>query len=69
MQITDLENNVVTLTDLEASIKQADAFRNFKVGDDFSKRRQAYWEDMYHKLVALKATALGAGTAAANSSK
>lgn len=60
MQITDLDGTVKTVIDIDAGIEQADSFRKLRHADpgyrELDKRLQAYWEDLYQKLVALKKT-------------
>jgi hypothetical protein len=55
MEITDINGCLITVTDLEAAIKQADEYRHYKHKDksysDFEKQRNAYWTDIYHKLL------------------
>lgn len=55
IQIEDKNGENVEVTNLAEAIKQADYFRNFshtdKLFEKFDKKRQAYWQDMYEKLI------------------
>ncbi|OXB10275.1 hypothetical protein B0A81_04135 [Flavobacterium plurextorum] len=55
MQIEDKNGENVEVNNLNQAIKQADYFRNFshtdKLFEKFDKKRQAYWQDMYEKLI------------------
>ena len=57
IQIEDKNGKNLTVTNLTQAIEQADYFRNFahtdKLFEKFDKKRQAYWQDMYEKLVAI----------------
>ncbi|OXA69092.1 hypothetical protein B0A67_20245 [Flavobacterium aquidurense] len=57
MQIEDKNGENVEVANLTQAIEQADYFRNFahadKLFEKFDKKRQAYWQDMYEKLVAI----------------
>ncbi|WKL50476.1 hypothetical protein Q1W71_12045 [Flavobacterium pectinovorum] len=57
IQINDKNGEKFEVLDLAEAIKQADYFRNFahtdKLFEKFDKKRQAYWQDMYEKLVAI----------------
>lgn len=56
MQITDLNGYPIEVTDLDKAIEQTEFFKDCHhvppVESD--KERQAYWGDMYKKLLALK---------------
>ena len=55
IQIEDKNGKNLTVTNLTQAIEQADYFRNFahtdKLFEKFDKERQAYWQDMYEKLI------------------
>lgn len=55
MKIIDLEGKEITVSDLELAIMQADDYRHT---DPSSKKLdeglQAYWDDVYQKLLRLK---------------
>lgn len=57
IQIEDKNGENVEVANLTQAIEQADYFRNFahsdKLFEKFDKKRQAYWQDMYEKLVAI----------------
>ena len=57
MVVYDLNGEVVQVTDLSLALMQADDYRYYR---DFDKRylalqqkQQAYWQDLYQKLVKL----------------
>lgn len=54
IQIEDKNGENIEVANLAEAIKQADYFRNFahtdKLFEEFDKKRQAYWQDMYEKL-------------------
>ncbi len=56
MTITDINGCEITITDLDQAIEKAEYFKNCEhippVPSD--RERQAYWLDMYNKLIALK---------------
>lgn len=58
MKIIDLNGKEITVTDLDLAIMQADDYRHYNLTDPaqagFVKKQQAYWEDIYQKLLALK---------------
>jgi hypothetical protein len=58
IQIEDRNGENIEVLNLAEAIKQADYFRNFahedKLFEKFDKKRQAYWQDMYEKLVAIR---------------
>ncbi|PXY40608.1 hypothetical protein DMB65_11915 [Flavobacterium cheongpyeongense] len=55
IQIEDKNGENVEVNNLNQAIKQADYFRNFshtdKLFEKFDQKRQAYWQDMYEKLM------------------
>jgi hypothetical protein len=57
LQIVDLDANVISITDLNLALMQADDFRRYETNDPeqtaFFCKRQVYWEDFYQKLLAL----------------
>ncbi|MBG6063311.1 hypothetical protein IWX83_003121 [Flavobacterium sp. CG_9.1] len=57
IQVEDKEGKIMTVTNLPEAVQQADYFRNFahtdKLFEKFDKERQAYWQDLYEKLVAI----------------
>ncbi|OXA71265.1 hypothetical protein B0A67_13255 [Flavobacterium aquidurense] len=57
MQIKDKNGENFEVTNLTLAIKQADYFRNFahsdKLFEKFDEKRQAYWQDLYEKLIAI----------------
>ena len=58
MKITDLDGRPIEITDLDLALLQADDYRHYRHNDPAmaaaDQRLQAYWEDIYQKLVALK---------------
>ncbi|MCS3732350.1 hypothetical protein [Mucilaginibacter dorajii] len=58
MKIIDLDGKEMTVTDLELAIMQADDYRHYRHTDPSFKLLdeglQAYWEDVYQKLLMLK---------------
>jgi hypothetical protein len=58
MQITDINDQQITVTDLPAAIKQAALFKQYRHKDvEFSKRDnelEIYWTDTYTKLLKLQ---------------
>ncbi|OXA73773.1 hypothetical protein B0A67_03365 [Flavobacterium aquidurense] len=57
MQVEDKNGKIIRVNNLAQAIEQADYFRNFahedKLFEKFDKERQAYWQDLYEKLVAI----------------
>ena len=55
IQIEDKNGKNIRVTNLTQAIEQADYFRNFahtnKIFEKFDKERQAYWQDLYEKLI------------------
>lgn len=60
MTIQDLNGHPIEITDLEDAIKQSGLFKDFTRADksysERDNRLQAYWTDMYNKLVKLNST-------------
>lgn len=58
MQITDKNGDVVEVTDLDLAIEEADFGRGCRHEDTsmaaFDDKVNAYWQDFYDKLIALK---------------
>ena len=52
--LKDLNGELITITDLEKALAQADEYRYYqhtnKKYKKFDKSRQAYWQDLYEKL-------------------
>lgn len=59
MKITDLNGVELEVDDLQLAIMQADDYRHFEHFNpdliDLAKQRRAYWEDIYQKLLQLRA--------------
>lgn len=61
MKITDINGQAIEVTDLDAAIEQAAYYKDCRhqppepVADS---RQQAYWADIYEKLIRLKKTYL-----------
>lgn len=57
IQVEDKNGKNIRVTNLTQAIEQADYFRNFahedKLFEKFDQKRQAYWQDLYEKLVAI----------------
>ncbi|KIA82522.1 hypothetical protein OA85_16130 [Flavobacterium sp. AED] len=55
MQVADKYGKNITVTNLPEALQQADYFRDFAHTDKafkrFDQERQAYWQDLYEKLV------------------
>ena len=55
IQIEDRNGENIEVLNLAEAIKQADYFRNFahedKLFEEFHRKRQAYWQDVYEKLI------------------
>jgi malonyl CoA-acyl carrier protein transacylase len=50
-----VQGDVLTVKNLEQSIKQADEFRKYKVGKEpHHQKQKEYWEEVYQKLIKLK---------------
>lgn len=58
MEIIDLNGKKIGIIDLQLSILQADDFRHYQLnGSDkaeYNRQQQAYWEDIYIKLLLLE---------------
>lgn len=58
MKIIDINGCAISVTDLEAAIKQANEFRQYNTDDEDMKmlvlKQQAYWQDIYEKLLGLR---------------
>lgn len=58
MKILDLYGKNIEINDLKLAILQADDFRHYQLtGSDkveYNRRQQAYWEDIYIKLLLLE---------------
>lgn len=63
IQIEDKNGENITVTNLVQAIEQADYFRNFahtdKLFEEFDKKRQAYWQDIYEKLIKISDLEIG----------
>ena len=57
MKIKDIEGKIITVENLQLALLQADDYRHYRHTDpgfaDFDNKQQAYWEDIYEKLLAL----------------
>lgn len=55
IQVEDKDGKTITVTNLPEALEQADSFRNYshvdKAFEKFDQERQAYWQDLYEKLV------------------
>lgn len=59
MSITDINGKTLIIEDLDGAITQTDQFRsmicpNNSVDSEFLRETNAYWEDLYQKLIKLK---------------
>lgn len=58
MKVTDLNGCSIEVTDLDEAIKMTAQYKEYehenKCFSEFDKRQNAYWKDMYEKLIALK---------------
>lgn len=58
MKIIDSEGKEITVTDLKLAIMQADDYRHYRHADpsfrQLDEGLQAYWEDVYQKLLRLR---------------
>jgi hypothetical protein len=58
MNIIDLNGKPIVITDLQLAILQADDYRNYQLSGSrhiaFNRKQQAYWEDVYQKLLLLE---------------
>jgi hypothetical protein len=59
MNITDINGKVIEISDLDLAIIQADDFRHYSTIQpgqvEFVLKQQAYWEDIYQKLILFQA--------------
>ncbi|NOW95992.1 hypothetical protein [Mucilaginibacter sp. SG564] len=57
MKFKDIDGKIITIENLQLALLQADDFRHYRHTDpgfaEFDARQQAYWEDVYQKLLAL----------------
>lgn len=57
MKIKDLGGKIITVENLQLALFQADDYRHYRHIDpgfaEFDARQQAYWEDVYQKLLTL----------------
>lgn len=55
IQVEDKDGKKITVINLPEALQQADYFRDFAHTDKafkrFDQERQAYWQDLYEKLV------------------
>lgn len=65
MKITGTNGEEIEVTDLNKAIAQADSFRGFRHQDPAHENRdkylQAYWQDVYEKLLLQQRGAGGKG--------
>jgi hypothetical protein len=58
MKIVDLYGKDIYVADLRLALLQADDFRHYSTNDpgqlEFVQKQQAYWQDIYDKLLALE---------------
>ena len=58
MKIVDKNGKVITIENLDLALLQADDYRHYQHVDpsfkSFDEGLQAYWEDVYQKLLRLK---------------
>lgn len=58
MKIIDLNGKVIEVENLDLAFQQADTYRHYRHIDpafaELDKSLQAYWEDVYQKLLTLK---------------
>ena len=58
MKILDLYGKNIEIDDLKLAILQADDFRHYQLSAsdkaEYNRRQQAYWEDIYIKLLLLE---------------
>ncbi len=56
MKIIDLNGHEMEITDLQLALMQADDYRHYRTSqpNELCRKRQAYWEDIYQKLVKLR---------------
>ena len=67
MYVLDLDGKAVKVTDLAGAIEQAGQFKGYKHEDPafagLDQRLNAYWHDLYEKLLQLQMTLSGTSTA------
>lgn len=55
IQVEDKDGKNITVTNLPEALEQADSFINYshtdKAFEKFDQERQAYWQDLYEKLI------------------
>lgn len=60
MKIIDLNGKEIEVNNLPLAILQADDYRHYRHADpafqSFDEKQQAYWGDVYQKLLALQTT-------------
>ena len=58
MTVTDLHGCPIEVTDVTEAISQCFQYKEYRYEDciysDFDKRRRAYWQDLYEKLVGIQ---------------
>ncbi|WP_432328185.1 hypothetical protein ACRQ5D_34405 [Mucilaginibacter sp. P25] len=58
MFIKDLNGKRIEVTDLQLAILQADDYRHYRLSgfahEEFNREQNAYWEDVYIKLLILE---------------
>lgn len=58
MEIKDLTGKTIRVTDLDLAILQADDYRHYRRADPVYTEQnaalQAYWQDIYEKLLKLR---------------
>lgn len=58
MKIIDLDGKLIEVENLDLAIMQVDDYRHMKHTDaafaDLDKNQQAYWNDVYQKLLKLR---------------
>lgn len=61
--ITDIDGKTITVENLQLALLQADDYRHYRHTDPsyvyLDKKQQAYWEDVYKKLLVLSEQANG----------
>jgi hypothetical protein len=58
MEIIDLNGKAIAINNLQLAILQADDYRHYQLNGSrhiaFNRKQQAYWEDVYQKLLLLE---------------
>ena len=58
MNIIDLNGKVIDIENLDLAFQQADDYRHYRHSNsafaELDNRLQAYWEDLYQKLLQIK---------------